>query len=182
MKNPKNKKKKKKIPAALAPVTGKVAVVTDDVDVVGAVTEAFSVASLNDPVPVSGEARVALNEDAGSFDAGFGDNVDDLTTTSSSSAVTASCSSSYSSEDVVDYKGYKGKKQKRVIAATGTISTVLGKDYVRSSLKRDSRNKFMELDHGRISQQEAEQFLCSMLGDECELNMAVVRDVFCEYR
>ncbi|XP_022148349.1 SMR domain-containing protein At5g58720 isoform X2 [Momordica charantia] len=144
------------------------------------VTEAFSVASLNDPAPVSGEPRVGLNEDAESLDAGFGDYTDNLTTTSSSSAITASCSSSYSSEDVLDYKDYKGKKQKRVIAATGTISTVLGKDYVRSSLKRDSRNKFMEFDHGKISQQEAEQFLCSMLGDECELSMAVVRDVLCQ--
>ncbi|XP_038900940.1 SMR domain-containing protein At5g58720 isoform X2 [Benincasa hispida] len=175
MKNPRNKKKKKKIPTPALGSTAGNFVVKDDVNVVGVVTEAFSVASLNDPsVPVAGEARVGLNEDADSFD--------DLTTTfsSSSSAIAASCSSSYSSEDVLDYKGYMGKKQKRVVAATGTISTVLGKDYVRSSLKRDSRNKFMELDRGKFSQQEAEQFLCSMLGDECELSMAVVRDVLCQ--
>ncbi|CAK9314568.1 unnamed protein product [Citrullus colocynthis] len=177
MKNPRNKKKKKKIPTtpALGGSTAGNFVAKDDVNVVGALTEAFSVASLKDPsVPVSGEARVGLNEDADSFD--------DLTTTSSSSssAIAASCSSSYSSEDVLDYKGYMGKKQKRVVAATGTISTVLGKDYVRSSLKRDSRNKFMEFDHGKFSQQEAEQFLCSMLGDDCELSMAVVRDVLCQ--
>ncbi|KAG6570655.1 SMR domain-containing protein, partial [Cucurbita argyrosperma subsp. sororia] len=177
MKNPRNRKKKKKIPAALEPAAA-IIVVKDDINAVGAVTEAFSAASLNDPAaPASREARVGLNEDA---DAGFGDCIDDLTTTSSSSAITASCSSSYSSEDVLDYKGYMGKKQKRIVASTGTVSTVLGKDYVRSSLKRDSRNKFMEFDHGNISQQEAEQFLCSMLGNECELSMAVVRDVLCQ--
>ena len=58
---------------------------------------------------------------------------------------------------------------------------VLGKDYVRSSLKSDSRNRFMEVDRGKFSQEEAEQFLCYMLGDECELSMVVVRDVLCEY-
>lgn len=184
MKNPKTRKKKK-IPAALAPIGGKVAARSDNATVVGAVTEAFSVASLNDSVPLSREARVGLDVDAESFDAGgFGGNIDDLGTTSSSSSsgITASCSSSYSSEDVVDYSRFVGKKQKRVIAATGTVSTVLGKDYVRSTLKRDSKNKFMEFDHGKISQQEAEQFLCSMLGDDCELSMGVVRDVLCEYR
>ncbi|KAL0537300.1 hypothetical protein IC582_026277 [Cucumis melo] len=175
MKNPKNKKKKKKVIPSSAlgstPATNKDNVINS----VGVVTEALSVASLNDPsLPVPREARVGLNEDADSFD--------DFATTSSSSssAITASSSSSYSSEDVLDYKGYMGKKQKRVVASTGTISTVLGKDYVRSSLKRDSRNKFMEFDHGKFSQQEAEQFLCSMLGDECELSMAVVRDVLCQ--
>ncbi|XP_022944276.1 SMR domain-containing protein At5g58720 isoform X1 [Cucurbita moschata] len=180
MKNPRNRKKKKKIPAALEPAAA-IIVAKDDINAVGAVTEAFSAASLNDPAaPASREARVGSNEDADAFDSGFGDCIDDLTTTSSSSAITASCSSSYSSEDVLDYKGYMGKKQKRIVASTGTVSTVLGKDYVRSSLKRDSRNKFMEFDHGNISQQEAEQFLCSMLGNECELSMAVVRDVLCQ--
>jgi hypothetical protein len=29
--------------------------------------------------------------------------------------------------------------------------------------------------------EKAEQFLSSMLGDDCELSMAVVRDVLCEY-
>ncbi|KGN47082.1 SMR domain-containing protein At5g58720 isoform X1 [Cucumis sativus] len=179
MKNPKNKKKKKKIIQSPALGSTPATIVAKDsvINAVGAVTEALSVASLNDPsLPVSRQARVGLNEDVDSFD--------DLATTSSSSssAITASSSSSssYSSEDVLDYKGYMGKKQKRLVASTGTISTVLGKDYVRSSLKRDSRNKFMEFDRGKFSQHEAEQFLCSMLGDECELSMAVVRDVLCQ--
>ena len=31
-----------------------------------------------------------------------------------------------------------------------------------------------------VNKEEAEQFLCSMFGDECELSMAVVRDVLCQ--
>ncbi|KAF9621940.1 hypothetical protein IFM89_029160 [Coptis chinensis] len=30
------------------------------------------------------------------------------------------------------------------------------------------------------NEEEAEQFLCSMLGDDCDLSMVVVRDVLCQ--
>ncbi|KAK6235039.1 hypothetical protein SCA6_010376 [Theobroma cacao] len=71
-----------------------------------------------------------------------------------------------------------GKQQKRVVAATGMVSTVLGKEYVRASPRRGSAPTAA----GRsvLVKEEAEQFLCSMLGDECELNMGVVRDVLCQ--
>ncbi|XVE59411.1 hypothetical protein DITRI_Ditri05aG0044200 [Diplodiscus trichospermus] len=71
-----------------------------------------------------------------------------------------------------------GKQKKRVVAATGTISTVLGKEYVRatprgcSAAEAPARSVFVK--------EDAEQFLCSMLGDKCELSMAVVRDVLCQ--
>ncbi|XP_012475697.1 SMR domain-containing protein At5g58720 isoform X1 [Gossypium raimondii] len=70
-----------------------------------------------------------------------------------------------------------GKQQKRVVASTGTVSTVLGKDYVRSSPWRDPAA--VAPAKSVLATEEAEQFLCSMLGEECELSMAVVRDVLC---
>ncbi|XP_016751750.1 SMR domain-containing protein At5g58720 isoform X1 [Gossypium hirsutum] len=71
-----------------------------------------------------------------------------------------------------------GKQQKRVVASTGTVSTVLGKDYVRSSPWRDPAA--VAPAKSVLATEEAEQFLCSMLGEECELSMAVVRDVLCQ--
>ncbi|XWS28692.1 hypothetical protein CRYUN_Cryun25bG0093100 [Craigia yunnanensis] len=71
-----------------------------------------------------------------------------------------------------------GKQQKRVVAATGLVSTVLGKEYVRASPRWDSAAAAAA--RPMLVKEEAEQFLCSMLGDECELSMAVVRDVLCQ--
>ncbi|KAK8661186.1 hypothetical protein V6N13_052085 [Hibiscus sabdariffa] len=71
-----------------------------------------------------------------------------------------------------------GKQQKQLVAATGTVSTVLGKDYVRSSPWRDPAAAAPA--RSALAKEEAEQFLCSMLGEDCELSMAVVRDVLCQ--
>ncbi|KAE8733039.1 PfkB-like carbohydrate kinase family protein [Hibiscus syriacus] len=65
-----------------------------------------------------------------------------------------------------------GKQQKRVVAATGTVSTALGKDYFRSSPWRDPAAAAPA--RPVLAKEEAEQFLSSMLGDECELSMAVI--------
>ncbi|GKU93361.1 hypothetical protein SLEP1_g6959 [Rubroshorea leprosula] len=73
----------------------------------------------------------------------------------------------------------RGKQQKRVVAATGTVSTVLGKEYARASPRQHSKNRVMK-DYGVLNKEKAEQFLCSMLDDECDLSMAVVRDVLCK--
>ncbi|XP_004294234.1 PREDICTED: uncharacterized protein LOC101312705 isoform X1 [Fragaria vesca subsp. vesca] len=67
-------------------------------------------------------------------------------------------------------------KQKRVIASAGTVSNVLGKEYVRSRMTKPSGSKTGDA----VGEEEAEQFLCSMLGDDSELNMAVIRDVLCQ--
>ncbi|XP_052185747.1 SMR domain-containing protein At5g58720 isoform X2 [Diospyros lotus] len=75
----------------------------------------------------------------------------------------------------------RGTKQKKVIAATGTVSTVLRKEYVMSSPRKDSFRSARYI-NTPASKGEAEQFLCSMLGNDCELSMAVVRDVLCQYR
>lgn len=72
-------------------------------------------------------------------------------------------------------------KMKKVIASAGTVSTMLGKDYVRSIPKKGASKMNGFLDQS-WSKEEAEQFLCSMLGDNCELSLAVVSDVLCELR
>ncbi|KAI3939085.1 hypothetical protein MKX01_001953 [Papaver californicum] len=91
--------------------------------------------------------------------------------------------------------GFVDCKAKRVIATAGTVSSVLGKDYVRSSpLDKERGRGGGEQQHYNshkwknscivngvtVGNEEAEQFLFSMLGDGCDLSMAVVRDVFCQ--
>lgn len=78
-------------------------------------------------------------------------------------------------DDVRCFKG--GKQKKKVVAATGTVSTILGKEYVRRNCAKNKRLEY----NGVVDKEEAEQFLYSMLGNDCELNLAVVRDVLCEY-
>jgi hypothetical protein len=41
--------------------------------------------------------------------------------------------------------------------------------------------KAKDFGNGVVEKEEAEQFLCSMLGNDCELSMGVVRDVLCKY-
>jgi len=76
---------------------------------------------------------------------------------------------------VGDFKG--GRQKKKVVASTGTVSTVLGKEYVR---RNKGRNKGFSANDEVFDMEKAEQFLCSMLGEDCDLNLAVVRDVLCE--
>ena len=78
-------------------------------------------------------------------------------------------------QDVICSNRFKGGKQQKLVAATGTVSTVLGKEYVRRNPTRPKR-----FSNDVIDKEEAEQFLCSMLGEDCDLSLAVVRDVLCE--
>ncbi|KAK2974612.1 hypothetical protein RJ640_025906 [Escallonia rubra] len=64
-------------------------------------------------------------------------------------------------------------KKKVVVASTGMVGAVLGKDYVRTTPKTERVKGCVDMDAER---EDMEQFLCGMLGDECELSMAVVRD------
>lgn len=105
---------------------------------------------------------------------------------SRSSVATTSTSSSSSSSEVfaepnVGRNGVRNQKAwaraKKVVAVAGTVSTMLGKDYVRSVQKRIS---LKSKGFGEGSWSEAEQFLWSMLGEDSELNKDVVSDVLCE--
>ncbi|CAL4952475.1 unnamed protein product [Urochloa decumbens] len=84
-----------------------------------------------------------------------------------------------------------GRRPKRVaVAATGMVADVIGKDYTRPATPTVSapnpwKGRDGEKDGGaggrKYSVEEAEQFLCSMLGDNTELGMGVVRDVLGQY-
>ncbi|KAF3454243.1 hypothetical protein FNV43_RR04690 [Rhamnella rubrinervis] len=151
-------------------------------------TQAFSSASIDDAMSAYREADGDPAQAAEILGRSSLDNAEDPSTSSTSSGVSCSGSGSASSEgfvesgfvqNLVNERRFKGSNQKRVVACTGTVSTVLGKDYVMSSRKRDSTRmtKLKGLCNGVVVREEAEQFLCSMLGNESGLSLAVVRDV-----
>ncbi|KAJ1281920.1 hypothetical protein BS78_03G010200 [Paspalum vaginatum] len=80
-----------------------------------------------------------------------------------------------------------GRRQKKVaVATTGMVADVIGKDYTRPAAPPVSApNAWKGKDGGcgarKYSVEEAEQFMCSMLGDSSDLGMGVVRDVFGQY-
>ncbi|CAL9105831.1 unnamed protein product [Musa textilis] len=78
--------------------------------------------------------------------------------------------------------GFGGsRRHKRVAAATGMVSDVIGKGYSGGGRRNKDRIVTNLQSKGCMNRmynvEEAEQFLCSMLGDESELGMGVVRDV-----
>ncbi|KAF0917074.1 hypothetical protein E2562_016370 [Oryza meyeriana var. granulata] len=84
------------------------------------------------------------------------------------------------------------RRPKRVaVAATGMVADVIGKEYTRSATSPVNttnawkRNAWKSSEDGggdrKYSVEEAEQFLCSMLGDNSELSMGVVKDVLGQY-
>nr|CAB3471682.1 unnamed protein product [Digitaria exilis] len=83
-----------------------------------------------------------------------------------------------------------GRRPKRVaVAATGMVADVIGKDYTRPATPVSAPNAWKSRDGEKgggpgghkYSVEEAEQFLCSMLGDNSDLGMGVVRDVLGQY-
>lgn len=154
-----------------------------------ALVEAFSLSSLEeasmvagaDPDKTSEILRRGLVEDpcssssssssfSGSSSSGVSSGGLDLSSTSGSSegSMEPICG-----EDLACFKA--GKQKNKVVAATGTVSTVIGKEYLRRTSTRNKR-----FSNGVVDKEQAEQFLCSMLGNDCDLNLAVVRDVLCE--
>jgi hypothetical protein len=88
------------------------------------------------------------------------------------------------------------RPRKLPVAASGMVADVIGKGYSRpatppvsvpSGRKGTASNGWNDVRNGcgpgadpAYNVEEAEQFLCSMLGDSSELNMGVVRDVLGE--
>ncbi|CAA7410117.1 unnamed protein product [Spirodela intermedia] len=74
------------------------------------------------------------------------------------------------------------RKQKKVVASTGLVANVISKEYGGSvSAERGKRSECSRPKRPwnvYYSQEEAEEFLCSMLGGSCDLDPAVVKDVF----
>ncbi|KAG2669964.1 hypothetical protein I3843_14G060800 [Carya illinoinensis] len=189
MKNTKQKKRRRR-PRASNPAE-KGVVVNEDVGgkVPESLVEAFSLASLDDAVSTFREVIGDRDKAAEILGASSADRAEDPSTCSTSGASLSGSSVGFFEmgcvQNVVKGKDFRGTKQKRVVAATGTVSTVLGKDYVNPRTPRrnvlDASTRFKgRLSNACIEIEETEQFLRSMLGDECELSMDVVRDVLCQ--
>ncbi|XP_054817927.1 SMR domain-containing protein At5g58720 [Prosopis cineraria] len=148
---------------------------------------AFSLSSSEEAALPYKDAEVDLEETAQIPMGGFVDNIKVSSTCSSSSGFSGMdlASTSGSSEgfmesnyaDMSSANGFRrGKQKKKVSAAMGTVSTVLGKEYMRRSSNRPNGYHNNEV----VEKAEVEQFLCSMLGNDCDISLAVVRDVLCQ--
>lgn len=149
---------------------------------------AFSLSSLEEAALTYGDAEGDPDKSGQISRKGFVDTAKDPSTCSSSSGFSGTdlASTSGSSEWFMESNcdsdmsnctnDFRRGKQKKVVAAMGTVSTVLGKEYVR----RSSRKPSEYYSNGVVGKEEAEQFLCSMLGNDCDISLAVVRDVLCE--
>lgn len=142
--------------------------------------EAFTSVSIEEADSAYREANGELNK-AAEILGGLGE-----CSSSSGSARLSSSVGSSSTEGLMEAncgrnrRGVGGGKGKKVVAVTGTVSNVLGKEYVKASPRKGLRRYEGFVDEV-MTKGDAEQFLCSMLGDDCELSMAVVRDVLCKF-
>ncbi|KAH7682435.1 Smr domain-containing protein [Dioscorea alata] len=77
---------------------------------------------------------------------------------------------------VVEKKGVGPRRRSRVVAASGMVSDVIGKGYSKHvGNSCEGRKDVVVKKVYRV--EEAEQFLCSMLGWDDQLGMGVVKDV-----
>ncbi|KAH0750681.1 hypothetical protein KY290_029913 [Solanum tuberosum] len=153
--------------------------------VVTALTEAFSSVSVEEATCAYKEANGDLNKAMEIL----GDMVerkeeDKITSCSSSSGNVGSSLDSSNSDVFVGGHSWKNSvqrkaKMKKLVAATGTVSAMIGKDYVRTTPKK-SCSKLKGLNDETSSNEDVEQFLYSMLGEDSDLSLAVVRDVLCQ--
>lgn len=81
-------------------------------------------------------------------------------------------------EEGEEKKGARERRQKKVAASSGIIANVIGRGYAKPS--SDCGKKAGNKKDRQYSIEEGEEFLCSMLGDNSELGMAVVKDVLCQ--
>lgn len=158
---------------------------SEEEKIINCLVEAFSLASIEEAKTAYEEANGDPNK-AAEILSGLSDNSEAFQTSCSSSTQSFGLDSSSSegftdsngASDSFNSKGFKGNRGKKVVAATGTVSNVIGKDYVYSSPRKEMGKKkgFVGT---KVNIEESEQFLCSMLGDDCELSMGVVKDVLC---
>lgn len=116
----------------------------------------------------------------GTFDVGSSSSSNGVYEVGSSSSSNASMLFGDGNDLLQDGVKQKGKpKCKKVVASAGSVSTILGGDYVRSTPKKGSTK--LKGFYEESWREEAAQFLCSMLGDDCELSLDIVSDVLCEF-
>ncbi|KAK9159071.1 hypothetical protein Scep_005645 [Stephania cephalantha] len=106
-----------------------------------------------------------------SSERGFDFSGDDPSTSSTSSE-------RLSEEDLMQLHVSVRGKERKSVASMGTVAGVIGKDYMATN-KRLSRNSpaLKAVREAPEHNEEVEQFIWSMLGEDCELSMEVVRDV-----
>nr|GMD15781.1 SMR domain-containing protein At5g58720 isoform X1 [Ipomoea batatas] len=158
----------------------------NDEDVLRRILEPFPCVSVEEAASAYKEANGDLNK-AAEILGRLVESREDRSTTSSVSSWNAGSSSRLSTPEEVfgeDHKAQCGVRQKskmkKAVASAGTVSTVLGKDYVSSTPKKNSsRLKGFNVE-SYSSKEDMEQFLCSMLGEESQLSFSVVRDVLCQ--
>ncbi|KAF3508516.1 hypothetical protein F2Q69_00001007 [Brassica cretica] len=150
--------------------------------------DAFCSVSMEEATSAYKEAAGDLNK-AAELLTDLVENGDDPSTSSgqetgSTSEYGAGSSSSCCGDDVARESLFMGgrSKQSRVIAATGMVSSVIAKDYLKPKKEFPSFVERSKEPSGKKAgdREKTEQFLASMLGDDCELSMAVVRDVLCQ--
>ncbi|XP_074289927.1 SMR domain-containing protein At5g58720 [Silene latifolia] len=154
--------------------------------IIEGLVEAFSLASIEEAQAAYREANGDPNKAADILS----DNSEayQASCSSSNQSSNGGSSSTSSNGDTVACAEFRGNKGKKVVAAAGTISNFLGKDYVSDTSRKEVVKEKGFGCHGgggggcggKVNNvEEAEQFLCSMLGDDCELGMAIVKDVLC---
>ncbi|XP_076916103.1 SMR domain-containing protein At5g58720-like [Bidens hawaiensis] len=142
----------------------------DQSRVLTALTDAIGSTSIDDASSSSASAN--REDDAAEI---FGSLTETGSSSSSGSSGLSNCDGF--NRPVVGKIG-KGSRGSKVIAATGMVASVIGKDYVPR--KRGVNNKLKVSGDDGVSHEDAEQFLCSMLSDECEFGMGLVKDVLCQ--
>lgn len=87
-------------------------------------------------------------------------------------------------EVVRSRKGESFRKQKALAVSVGMVSNFLRKDYVVGHGRKGSAVVEEEVKvkgAAGVTKDGAEQFLCSVLGDDPDLHLGVVRDVLCRW-
>lgn len=183
----KHRRKNRRSKASKQVVVVNGSVTSENESAVKALTDVFSSVCVE-------EAKCAYKEANGDLNKAvviLGDMVerkeeDKITSCSSSSGNVGSSLESCNSDVFVGVGGHSWQnavqrkaKTKKLVAATGTVATMIGKDYVRTTPKKIC-SKFKGLNDETLGNDDVEQFLCSMLGEDSDLSLAVVRDVLCQ--
>ncbi|XP_009628568.1 SMR domain-containing protein At5g58720 [Nicotiana tabacum] len=186
MKHQKKKKKRSKASKQGDVVNGSDNSKVGENSVLKVLTDAFSSVSIEEAECAYKEANGNLNKAMNILSDLLEHREEDKITSCSSSSgnIGSSLDSSNNSDMFVGGQSLQNSAQrkaktKKLVAATGTVSVMIGKDYVRSIPKK-SCSKFKSLSDETASNDDVEQFLCSMLGEDSDLSLAVVRDVLCQ--
>ncbi|KAI3678497.1 hypothetical protein L6452_37792 [Arctium lappa] len=145
------------------------------------IAEAMAFSNRDDAaVEIAGNSTETASSSSANRDDDAAEIFGNLTETASSSSGSSGLSNCDGYNRRIGGKVTKGSRGNKVIAATGMVASVIGKDYVPTSNRKRGVHKWKGSGDGAVSHEDAEQFLCSMLSDDCELGMDLVKDVLCQ--